>query len=75
MTEELKTLLERAALWPKKVQKEAIETLRSIEAGHAGHYVLTAGDKVALAHSAEDVRRGKFASVRKVSAFFKRARA
>jgi len=75
MTKELKLLLERAAQWPRGVQKEAVETLRSIEAGHVGSYVLTPEDREALARSAEDVRQRRFASARKVAAFFKRARA
>ena len=75
MTKELKSLLERAARWPQEVQEEAIETLRSIEAGHVGSYALTAEDREALARSAEDVKHGRFASSRKVATFFKRARA
>ena len=73
MTEELKSLLERAARWPQKVQDEAVETLRSIEAGHAGTYVLTPEDREALERSADDVKQGRFVSPKKVGAFFKRA--
>lgn len=74
MTKALKEMLERAEQWPHEVQEAAAETLRAIERGHVGAYTLTTGDKAALARSAEDVRRGKFASAKKVSAFFKRAR-
>ena len=74
MTNELKLLLKRASRWPQKTQKTAVETLRSIEEAHSGSYQLTSEDRVALARSADDVRRGKFASPRKVAAFFKRAR-
>jgi hypothetical protein len=73
MTKELKSLLERVARWPQKVQEEAVETLRSIEAGHTGRYVLTSEDKEALARSADDVKHARFVSSRKVAAFFKRA--
>jgi len=71
MMKELKSLLERAARWPQGVQKEAVETLLSIEQGHVGSYELTAEDRKALARSAKDVRRKKFVPPRKVTAFFK----
>lgn len=75
MTKALKALMERAAKWPQEVQEEAAETLRAIEAGHYGDYELAASDKAALKKSARDVRQRKFASAKKVAAFFKRARA
>ena len=75
MTKTLKELFKRATRWPQEVQDEAFETLRSIEKGHSGGYRLTAEDKEALRRSAEDVRRGRFASHKKVAAFFKRTRA
>ena len=74
MTQALKELLGRAKRWPREVQEEAFETLRSIERGYVGGYVLSAEDKKALTRSAADVRKGKFASSRAVSAFFKKSR-
>jgi len=74
MTQALKELLGRAKRWPREVQEEAVATLRSIERGHVGSYTLTVEDKKALARSAEDVRKGRFASSRAVSAFFKKSR-
>lgn len=74
MTKALTELLERATRWPREIQDEAVETLRFIERGHVGSYTLTVEDRKALARSAEDVRKGRFASPRKVSAFFKRSR-
>ena len=74
MTKALKELLGRATRWPREVQEEAVDTLRSIERGYVGSYTLTAEDKKALARSAEDARKGRFASSRKVSAFFKKSR-
>lgn len=75
MTKELKSLLERAARWPREVQDEAADGLRAIEAGYRGAYEFTAEDKAALERSAKDVHRKKFASSKKVAAFFKRVRA
>lgn len=74
MTKALKELFERATHWPREIQDEAAETLHSIERGHIGGYTLTVEDRKALARSAEDVRKGRFASPRKVSAFFKKSR-
>ena len=74
MTQALKELLGRAKRWPREVQEEAFETLRSIERGYVGGYVLSAEDKKALARSAADVRKDRFASSRAVSAFFKKFR-
>ena len=72
MTKALKEILERAKKWPEEVQEAAAETLRVIERGHIGTYKLTKEDMEALARSAEDVRRKRFASPRKIKAFFKR---
>ena len=74
MTKALKELLGRAARWPREIQEEAFESLRSIERGYAGSYTLTAEDKKALERSAADVRKGRFASSRAVLAFFKKSR-
>lgn len=73
MTKALKDLLERAAEWPEGVQETAVEALRMIEQSQSGVYKLTAEDRAALRRSAEDVRKGRFASQKEVKAFFKRA--
>lgn len=65
MTKALKDLLERAAEWPEGVQEAAVEALRMIERNQIGVYKLTAEDKAALRRSAEDVRKGRFASEKK----------
>jgi len=75
MTKALKELFERAQEWPAQVQEAAAETLRAIEKGHIGTYELTNDDKEALRRSAEDVRKGRFASEKELKAFFKRGRA
>ena len=75
MTKGLKSLLERAARWPREVQEVAAETLRMIEKSHDRTYRLTPDDRAALRRSAEDVRKGRFASDKEVKEFFKRARA
>ena len=75
MTTKLKEILKRVGKWPAEAQAEAAETLRAIEQEHVSGYILTAEDKAALARSAEDVRRGRFVSAKKVNALFKRYRA
>ncbi len=72
MTKALKELLARVEKWPEAVQETAVETLRVIEKGHIGGYRLTEEDLAALERSAEDVRHGRFASPKKIKAFFKR---
>lgn len=73
MTKALKELMERAAQWPQEVQEAAADTLRMIEQGHIGKYQLTKEDIEALERSADDVRHKRFASSKKMQAFFKRA--
>lgn len=72
MTTRLKEILKRVGKWPTEAQEEAAETLRAIEQEHVSGYVLTAQDRAALARSAEDVRRRRFVSTKKVNALFKR---
>ncbi|MDO8576591.1 MAG: hypothetical protein Q7R90_04740 [bacterium] len=74
MTKELKSLLERAARWPREVQAEAADSLRAIETAYRGLYVLTADDEKALEKSAEDVRLKNFVSKKKLRTFFKSGR-
>ena len=75
MTKALQALIERAAKWPEEMQEVAAETLRMIEKSHDRTYRLTPDDRAALRRSAEDVRKGRFASDKEVKEFFKRARA
>ena len=75
MTKELKELMERASKWPEEMQEAAAETLRMIEENHSKPYRLTAEDRAALRRSAEDVRKGRFASGKEVKVFLRRARA
>ena len=72
MTTKLKEILKRVGKWPAEAQEEAVETLRAIEQEHIGQYILTTEDRAALARSAEDVRRKRFVSRRKINALFKR---
>ena len=74
MTKELKSLLERAARWPKEVQDVAADSLQLLDQAYSGTYKLTAEDKKALARSARDVRLKRFASEKDIAAFFARAR-
>jgi hypothetical protein len=74
MSPKLKEIMQRAETWPEEVQEEAAETLLSIERGHVGGYILTAEDRAALARSAEDVQKGRFASEEQVANFFDRNR-
>ena len=74
MTKKLKEILQRAETWPEEVQDEALETLLSIEQGHAGNYELTPEDRAALARSAEDVRLGRFVPDEQAKEFFDRNR-
>ena len=75
MTKALKELFARAETWPQEVQDAAIESLRIIEDVHTGKYQLTKEDLEALERSADDVRHKRFASPKKMKAFFRRASA
>ena len=69
----MKELIKRAEEWPEELQTAAVETLRVIERGYSGKYQLTKEDREALERSADDVRYKRFASPKKMKAFFKRA--
>jgi predicted transcriptional regulator len=74
MSKKLKELLERVTTWPETAQEEAQTSLEAIEQDLSDSYVLTDDDRAALERSAEDVRRGRFASDEEVCEVFDRYR-
>ena len=74
MSKKLKELLERVATWPVVAQEEAEASLEAIEQDLSEPYVLTDDDRDALERSADDVRRGRFASDAEVRDVFNRYR-
>ena len=74
MSKKLKELLERVASWPDAAQEEAQASLEAIEHDLSEPYILTDDDRDALEGSADDVRRGRFASDAEVKDAFNRYR-
>ena len=74
MSKKLKELLERVSTWPDEAQEEAEASLEAIEQDFSEPYVLTDNDRDALERSADDVRRGRFASDAEVQDVFNRYR-
>jgi len=73
-TKKLKELLDRVERWPPEAQEEAFVSLATIEEDLAGAPELPPEDRAALERSAEDVRKGRFASEEQVREVFTRHR-
>jgi hypothetical protein len=72
VTKALKNILDRIETWPGSAQAEAAATLQAIEEEFLAPYTLTGEDQAALEHSAEDVRRRRFAAEEAVQKVFGR---
>jgi hypothetical protein len=72
--DQVKAVLDRVLTWPAEAQKEAIASLQTIEEEFIGSFELSADDREALEHSAEDVRSGRFATDENVRMVFGRYR-
>jgi hypothetical protein len=73
-TKALEPLMKRAASWPEEAQAELVQSMIEIEKKHLGVYHLDADERAALERSAEDIRKGKFATDEEVAAVFDRYR-
>jgi len=62
MPNKLKELLARVETWPEAVQDEVVASIEAIEEDFLGVHELSSEDITALERSAEDVRRGRFAT-------------
>ncbi len=66
MTKKLRELLARVETWPAEVQEEVVASIQAIEEDFLGPHELSPEDIAALERSAEDVRRGRFATEEQV---------
>jgi len=71
-TKDLQQLLGRVPTWPKDAQEELIRSMTEIETRYSRVYHIDADERAALNRSAEDVRKGRFATEREVEAAFTR---
>ena len=74
MIKKHKDLIERVEHWPAEAQEEALASLETIEEDLGVPVALSPEDHEALERSAEDVRRGRFASDLQVREVFDRHR-
>jgi len=74
MPNKLKELLARVETWPEAVQDEVVASIEAIEEDFLGVHELSSEDITALERSAEDVRRGRFATEDQVREVFGRHR-
>jgi uncharacterized protein YbaP (TraB family) len=58
----VKEMLDRVLTWPPEAQEEAVASLATIEEQFAALQTLSQDDRDALAHSAEDMRLGRYAT-------------
>jgi hypothetical protein len=72
--DQVKAVLDRVLTWPAEAQEEAVASLQTIEEEFMGSHELSSDDRDALARSAEDVRRGRFATDEEVRKVFDRYR-
>lgn len=72
VTKALREILRRIDTWPETAQDEAAATLHAIEEEMVTPYTLTEEDRRALERSAEDVRKGRFATDEAVQKIFGR---
>ena len=68
MNQEIKDILLHVTSWPEEDQEELAEVAREIEARRTSVYVLSEGERAAIA----DFRKSEFASEQAVVAFWKR---
>ena len=65
-------LVERVASWPENAQREAVESLASIEARLVGAYQMSEEERNAVLEGLAQANRGEFVSEEDMAAFFKR---
>jgi predicted nucleic acid-binding Zn-ribbon protein len=68
----LKQLLERISEWPNEAQEELRRSVTEIETRYSKVYHVNEDEREALNRSAEDVRKGRFASDEEVESVFDR---
>jgi hypothetical protein len=61
-TKTLKEVIEHAATWPREDQEELAEYAREIEARRTGVYVMSDGEREAVARGLAQANRGEFVS-------------
>jgi hypothetical protein len=72
-TKDLKKVLERVSTWPKEAQDDLVRSVVEIETRYTGVYHVSDQERAALHQSAEDVRKGRFATDQEVDAVFGRS--
>lgn len=71
-TKDLEKLFARVPTWPKDAQEELVRSMAEIETRYTKIYHLDAEERAALKRSANDVRKGHFASQEQVEKVFAR---
>jgi hypothetical protein len=71
-TKDLKQLLERVPEWPQEAQDELRRSVAEIETRYSKVYRVDDDERAALNRSAEDVRKGRFATDDEVESVFGR---
>jgi hypothetical protein len=69
---DLKKVLDRVSTWPKEAQDELVRSVAEIETRYTGVYHVNDEERAALHRSAEDVRKGRFATDQEVDTVFSR---
>jgi hypothetical protein len=65
-------VLERAKAWPEEDQEELVAYAREIEARHAGVYVMTEEEVVAVNEGLAQLERGEFVTEKEMARVWKR---
>jgi hypothetical protein len=71
-TKDLKKFLARIPKWPKDAQDELVRSMAEIETRYSRVYKLDDEERAALKRSADDVKKGRFATAEDTNAVFGR---
>jgi hypothetical protein len=68
----LKEILDRVSSWPKDAQDKLVRSVAEIETRYRELYHVNSDERAALERSADDVRKGRFASHHEIEDVFSR---
>jgi len=72
MAHTLRTLLQRVEAWPQEARDELLRSITEIEKRYGNVYRATKDDHAALERSAQDVRKGRYATDQDIEETFGR---
>ena len=72
MQQTLRNLLERVQKWPQQARDELVRSITEIEPRYGNVYRVNDDERAALERSAQDVRKGRYASDGDVDSVFGR---